>query len=287
MKTTFLFTFTFIAFWLQSCNMVNPNESIPTFIQLDSVNLVSTAPNIHGSVAHKITDVWVYYNRQLLGAYQLPAKVPVLASGRGELQVLAGVWENGLSGIRSKYPFYTLDTFAFTASPGNIIKHIPVFNYRTADSVLPSYFIEDFEQGNSFQTYDGDTTFLKTDSSAFVFEGTFSNRLQLKDTLTHGSCITIQEFSLPSDKICYIEINYKSDIPFVFRTLVSKNGSSNTYDVTGINSNSKWSKIYINFGDYVANYPGATFKFIFDAVLPSGTSHANIMIDNFKIIHFK
>ena len=102
MRLNYILSFLCFLFMLQGCNLVNPKEDIPTYISMDSVFLQSTVPVIHGSVSHKITDVWVYYNRELLGAYQLPARVPVIAKSRGQLQIVAGIWEDGLSGIRAK-----------------------------------------------------------------------------------------------------------------------------------------------------------------------------------------
>jgi len=284
--TTFLFIPFFILF-LQACNMVNPKESIPTYIEIDSVHLQSTLPSIHGTVSHKITDVWVYYERQLIGAYQLPAKVPVITDHRGQLQVIAGIYEDGLSGIRAKYPFYSVDTFSFDPNPTNTIAHIPTFIYRTVDTPATTYFVEDFEQGNSFEKFGGDTTFVKTNEAADVFEGSWSNKLLLFDTITSGKCVTVQEFTLPSDKMCYVELNYKNDIPFVIRTEIGFGGLRSTLDMTGVNRSSTWGKIYFNFGRYVATYPNAKFRFVIEAALPAGSTTGKILIDNFKVIHFQ
>ena len=282
-----LLTLLILSCLFQACNMINPKESLPTYIQIDSVRVLSTLPNIHGSVSQKVTDVWVYYNRQLLGAFPLPAKVPVLADDQGELEVIAGIWDNGLSGTRAKYPFYNLDTFTFKASPTGIIHHTPIFSYRTADSAQTAYFVEDFEQGNSFERLYGDTTFVKTNDPGDVFEGNFSARMELTDSARIGQSITVQSFSLPSTRMCYLELNYTSEVPFVLQTEVNQGGTITKPDIIGVNPSSKWNKIYINFGNYVATYPGAGFKFVFGATLPTGMTHGKILIDNFKIIHFK
>ena len=284
--TSFLFL-TFFVMVFQACNMVNPKESIPTYIQIDSVHLQSTVPAIHGTVSHKITDVWVYYERQLLGAFPLPAKVPVITDHNGQLQVIAGIYEDGLSGYRAKYPFFTVDTFSFSPSPGGVVTHIPNFIYRTVDTPATYYFVEDFEQGNSFEKFGGDTTFVKTSLPGEVFEGAWSDKLELHDSITSGKCVTVQSFTLPSDKMCYIELNYKSDIPFVIRTEVNYAGIKSTMDMTGVNPTSKWGKIYFNFGSYVATYANATFRFVIESSLPSGTTSGTVLIDNFKVIHFK
>ncbi len=271
----------------QACKMVNPTESIPTYIKIDSVRLISTDPLIHGSVSHKITDVWVYYNRQLLGAFQLPAKVPVLSTVRGELQIVAGIWENGLSGMRAKYPFYSLDTFSFNPSPAGIIDHIPTFNYRTGDSLSTVYLNYDFEQGNSFGPLYGDTTFIKTNTPEDVFEGNWSDKLELSDTAKFGQSATVIDYTLPNDKMCYLELNYKNDVPFELKAEVHQSSSVFNVKLIGVNTSDKWGKIYVNFGTIAASYPNATFKFVIEATLPAGRTSGKVLIDNFKIIHFK
>jgi len=279
------FLLVIIAF--QACNMVNPKETIPTFIKIDSVRLISTDPTIHGSVSQKITDVWVYYNRQLLGAFQLPAKVPVLSTTRGELQIVAGIWDNGLSGTRAKYPFYTLDTFSFSPSPTATLHHIPTFNYRTADSLSTVYLNYDFEQGNAFGPLYGDTTFIKTNTPEDVFEGNWSDKLELSDSAKFGQSATVIDYTLPNDKMCYLELNYKNDVPFELKAEVHQSSSVFNVKLIGVNTSDKWGKIYVNFGTIAASYPNATFKFVIEATLPTGKTSGKVLIDNFKIIHFK
>ncbi len=270
-----------------SCNLINPSEKVPTFLLLDSVKLQSVIPTVHGSVSHKIKDVWVYYNRQLLGAYELPARVPILAEGNGEIEMVAGIYEDGLSGLRAKYPFYTVDTLPFLSSPGNSVHYTPVFRYRTTDTPAISYFIEDFEQGNSFIASYGDTSFVKTNNPADVMEGSWSSKLVVSDTASFGESRTLQGFTFPPNKIAYLELNYKSDIRFVLRVHVTTtSGSQTTIDLTGLNPSSVWNKIYFNFGGFAATYQNATFQFILSANLPSGVSEGTVLIDNFKIIHF-
>lgn len=274
--------------WLFSaCNIVNPAESIPTYIQLDSVTLQSTVPEKHGSVSHKISDVWVYYNLQLLGAFELPAKVPVLANGKGQLQILAGIWDNGLSGTRVKYPFYIVDTFSFTAQPGQSIQHNPVFQYRTADQPIIRYFVENFEQGNSFMPLAGDTSLVRTNNINEVFEGTWSGKLYMRDTDATAQCITSQAFAIPPSKEAYLELNYKNDVPFDVRLEVLWNGSTIRSDIISLRERSVWNKAYLRLGGFASTYQNGQFKFYIRSSLPTGKSEGTILIDNFKVIYFE
>ena len=92
--------------------------------------------------------------------------------------------------------------------------------------------------------------------------------------------------SITSLKNADLELNYKSDIPFVIRTLVLKGGAQTTIDLTGINPSSKWGKIYYNFGGFPTKFQNSTFKFIISAELPADKTQGKVLIDNFKIIHF-
>ncbi|MBL7767154.1 MAG: hypothetical protein JNJ58_13725 [Chitinophagaceae bacterium] len=273
-------------FLFTTCNIINPSEGIPTYIQIDSVQLKSTVPGTHGSVSHKITDVWVYYNREILGGFQLPARVPVLANGKGQLQILAGVWDNGLSGTRARYPFINVDTFTFNANPTQTITHIPQFTYRTADTPSIKYFIENFEQGNGFIKRSGDTAIVKTNIPGEVFEDDWSGKIELFDTITTSENISVQEYMLPPNKDCYMELNYKSDIPFVVRLQIYHVGTFIYSDVIGLNAKDKWNKIYINLTGFATSFQYGKFKIIIKSSLPAGKTSGKILLDNFKMIYF-
>lgn len=270
---------------MNSCNIVNPKEGIPTYIQIDSVQLNATDIAKHGSVKHKITDVWVYYERQLLGAFELPAKIPVLATGKGQLQIVAGIWDNGLSGTRAKYPFYNLDTFTFEASPTNTINYTPKFTYRTTENIL-SYYVENFEQGNSFIKRAGDSTLTRTNEKTDVFEEDWSGKIELNDSVKAVEIITAQEYLLPPNKEAYLELNYKSDIDFKIRAEIYHLGSFNVLEVMGVKSKSEWNKIFLNLSGFSSTYQYGKFKFIITANKPSDMAKAKVLIDNFKIIYY-
>ncbi|MEZ5045539.1 MAG: hypothetical protein R2831_00960 [Chitinophagaceae bacterium] len=276
-----------VLFYFTSCNLINPVEDIPTYIQIDSVQVVSTVPQKHGSVSHKISDVWVYYDYQLLGAFELPAKIPVLANERGQLQVLAGIWDNGISATRTKYPFYTVDTFTFTAQKGETIKHIPAFYYRTADTPAIAYAIENFEQGNSFQKNTGsDTSFIRTNEPSEVFEGDWSGKIALHDTIDYIEAITIPTYYLKPNKQAYLELNYKSDINIQVYTQIQYQGTTYNQEIIGLKARENWNKTYLNLSGFASTYQNAAFKFYIKATKPSEKDSATIYIDNFKIIYF-
>jgi hypothetical protein len=276
-----------VATLFYSCNIINPAEEIPTYIQIDSVQVKPTLTSKHGSVNHKITDVWVYYNRDIVGPFELPARIPILAKDQGQIQILAGIYQDGLSVTRIRYPFFTVDTFSFKASPAEIIKHTPIFNYRTADTPGISYLIEDFEQGNIFaKRYNNDTTVVRTNTAGEVFEGDWSGLIRFNDTMDNAESITSQSYNLPPNREAYLEINYKSDLAFDIGTEILYQGTYVNTTIISLKSTKQWNKVYVKLGGFADTFQGGSFKFAFKVNKPSGVGSASVYLDNFKIIYY-
>jgi hypothetical protein len=70
----------------------NP-EQIPVYLDIQPFKINETGPGKW----QNITEAWLYVNGEFLGAYSLPAKVPVLAEGNTEIWVYPGVKENGIN----------------------------------------------------------------------------------------------------------------------------------------------------------------------------------------------
>src|ERR1051325_6642847 len=91
-------------FWfaVAACNIINPAETVPSYLKVDSIALHAD-PNTEGSSTSKFTDVWVTVDGLVQGAYEMPAKFPLLFSGKHRIQLRAGVLLNGISGTRAPY----------------------------------------------------------------------------------------------------------------------------------------------------------------------------------------
>jgi hypothetical protein len=269
-----------------SCNVINPKEELPTYIQIDSVQLKPTNTNKHGSTHQNITDVWVYYNREIIGPFELPARVPILAEGQGQIQVLAGIYENGLSATRVRYPFYTVNTFTFNASPTEIIKHVPQFNYRITDTPAVTYIIENFEQGNIFvKRFNNDTTLIRSNQVG-KFEGDWSGLIHLEDTIAEAECITSTGYFIPPFKESFMELSFKSDIDIVVSTEIFYLSTTINQPIITLRASPTWKKVYLKLGGFADTYQGGKFKFALQAALTNNQTSANVWIDNFKIVYF-
>ena len=98
-------SFLFVSFLYQSCEEIDINEGVPSYINIPSIEVVTDLTN-EGSNSHKITDAWVYFDNNLQGVYPLPASFPVLLSGKQNISIKAGIKNNGIAATRVKYPFY-------------------------------------------------------------------------------------------------------------------------------------------------------------------------------------
>ncbi|HRC92920.1 MAG TPA: hypothetical protein PLQ16_12225, partial [Bacteroidia bacterium] len=63
MRLKQLFTVIAFASLMQACNLINPAEPTPAYIQIDTINL-TTNLTTQGSASHKIVDAWVYVDNQ-------------------------------------------------------------------------------------------------------------------------------------------------------------------------------------------------------------------------------
>ena len=129
---------------ISGCDIINPKEDLPVYLTVDNVSVNPGAGE--GTSSHKIEDVWIYINDDLLGAFELPVRIPVLESGSKKLSIVAGVLDNGSSAIHAQYPYYTSYdiTMNFTGTERSAS---PVFKYHSSADFS---FIDDFELGTHF-----------------------------------------------------------------------------------------------------------------------------------------
>jgi len=107
MRIKLLITVISIASIIQACNIINPAEPTPSYIQIDTIKL-TTDITTQGSASHKIVDAWVYVDNQAVGAYEMPCKIPVLASGQHTIYIQGGILLNGINATHLQYPYYKL-----------------------------------------------------------------------------------------------------------------------------------------------------------------------------------
>lgn len=249
-----------------------PNDGIPVYMAMDSVQVITTTGQGVGS--HNITDVWVEANAVNAGAYELPCNFPVLQENDIRFVVSAGIKESGQSGVRVIYPFYTTDTFSIVGVRGEKYKHKPVFKYVNATQFS---FIEDFDFSNGFT---GDTLVYTPGGgrcAAFSVNASDSSK-----EISHNT-----KYDLPEGQEIWLELDYKAEVPFFVGFYGTFNGSTIIRNpVTFVTQKEDWSKIYVKLSLAVGSLRADTYNIYFEALRPYGTTCGSVYIDNVKLVHF-
>lgn len=277
----------FVCVLFSSCNIFNPAEEIPAYIEIESSDFSVNDPIKEGSASHKITDAWVYINNDLRGVYELPAKFPVLDKNDCDVTIRPGIKMNGIAATRVNYLLYKPFTTRLNLKPLSIYKITPRYTYHDN---LKFPFKEDFETSNSFENYiSSDTSMIRVSNPGLVFEGNFSGALYLDSEKNYykAKAVSANKFKLPdSGKTVFLEMNYKCNNTFAI-------GFGSQYNVDAIetlliilNPSPNWNKIYINFTEEASKNSTANEHFFYiEALLNTGVEKAEIYIDNIKIVH--
>lgn len=280
--TRILYFFIICCFF--SCDIINPEEEIPAFIEIESIS-TRGIPN-SGSNIHDIKEGWVFVDNVLIGAF-IPGKpFPVIDQGTVEVIVEGGIHEDGISVATKIYPY--MDRYITTVElvPGEVTKINPVFEYR--DNI--DFFLIDEFEGATFFTDDRDfdeETFLDFETVGAI-EG-ISGKIELTAENPVVNVATSQAFVLPvsSSSDTYLEINFKTEVPIAIGLVASDGfGSLTQLYGNGLNATPDWKKIYINLQEVISNNPAVAYQVGFGAELPPGQAEGTITIDNIKLLHF-
>jgi hypothetical protein len=265
-----------------SCELKDKEEEVPSYVHIESISLSTTSAQ--GSNSHKITDAWIFADNEFIGAFQLPATFPVLKSGTHEIQVLAGIKQNGISATRIEYPLYQPDYETVQLIPGGTTTISPSVTYYPG---ITFPWLEDFESAGfnvSPSPFGTDTTLQITTDPSEVFEGAKSGVAYLDASHYKFECIS--SFSVPLPKggnAIFLELNYKTNNKFIVG--IYGNGSSQEA-VLQVNPSATWNKIYVNMTDAVRAATSSTsFTVFIGMVKDAGVEKPTLYLDNIKLAH--
>lgn len=259
--------------------------AIPAYIILDEFT-VAVEPG-EGSASDKITDAWVFVDGQSIGAYQLPAEIPVIADGPTLLDIRPVVKENGIIGNSIMYPFYEKVSGTFDLKPGEKRKIELVTEYLDG---LEFAVLEDFEGGHFFTNdIDGDrqTEIVITDED--VFEGENSGRIVLTEENPLLQAGWQDAFTPVRSERAWVELNYKTNIPFIIGLNGARDGVPLSDYTTFVNTKNEWNKIYFNFTSLIDPTVFDVVQLVIVGLWSEGNEveEAEILIDNVKLIRQK
>jgi hypothetical protein len=268
-------------------------EPIPAYLRLEPFAVDAGGD----AVWHKLTEGWLYVNGEFLGAYTLPATVPVLAAGDSEVLLFPGVKENGITMTPNIYPFLTRHTGNHFLEPGVVTTINPTTQYDPAVVFPWGFGRGDFDGGSTIvlENQDNDPGSSFTISSVDAFNGQ-SIHLPV-DTAHPFISITTEAVALPAsyEREVWMELHYRNDIPFTMWIVGQSAGSEVFLPVYQFKPTEgfTWNKIYLNLTETLLISQGFDqYRINFQVALPSDGSlnylqeEGRVLLDNLRLVHF-
>lgn len=279
---------------IYSCEKFEGDQTIPAYLHIDTIYLADNPQLVEGYLTHDFTDIWVYVDDQIIGAFELPATIPILANGPHKLSLYAGVKYNGISTTRGAYLFTQpriAQSFEFTID--SIIYRNPTVMYYDNSKFL---WIEDFESTSigMKETSNSDTTIsLYNHSQADPALGLSSGIVYLdseRPIFEATSFVSEQAgFDFPSGgQPVFLEIEYNTNNLIVVGIFVTNIGSGITQHPILVLSSSEgvWKKVYVNLSPSVTAYNTSDFFNVYiRSDKESEVDYPVIKLDNLKLIN--
>ncbi len=270
-----------LAFLLLACEK-NKLAEIPAFVTVDSIEFAPVSGQ--GTSQQLISEIWIYADSQLIGAYPVPSVIPVLGTEMIHLDIFAGIRENGQAASPVIYPLIAPWRTDIVAGPGRSLVITPRFSYAR-NVVFP--LVEDFESGNLFrQDLDGDSlTFFRIEPNS-VIEG---RSAQASLTAAHPVLEVASNFSYALPDVgspVFLEMEYAAETSLAIG-LRTDNGTA-IYKLLLFANDQVPKKIYVNFTQEVQAAKARDYQVIFRASFDGegGKDSQDVIIDNIKLLHF-
>jgi len=271
---------------LTSCESFNEPEPIPSYLKVDSLQVVTGTGE--GSGKHGLLDAWVFVGDNLLGIYEVPFEVPILKESNTEIKILGGIKLNGQNEIRRDYPFYDFYTEVVDFQPNTTSTISPILRYNEG----LNFWIEDFEDpGVKFiKSAGSDTALERTIDTNLVYDQTGTGVIHLDQERNHAIVVTDNDFVLPAGVPVFLEMDYNTDVPLALGVFseglssVTKINILTLVSTQGIYEGG-WNKVYLDLSTVVSAQPGTPLEIFIEAIVPSSKESTSIYLDNIKLVY--
>ncbi len=266
-------------------------EAIPAYLEIKPFVV-----NAEGGAAwQKITEGYVYVNREYLGAYTLPAIVPVLAEGESLIWVYPGVKKSGISATPDIYPFLLRSEHTLPLTGGQTTVVQPLTSYDPDSKFAWTFDRTTFDGGSSvvFKNRDSDDGLNFQISADDAIIG--KSLLMQVDTAHPLMQIVSEAVTLPTDRSqVWVEMQYKNDLVLdVFLLGSNSDGSGETgQELIYLNPRASWNKVYINLTETLLDSKKESYRLYFQLRLPKDSAgkytqtSGKVYIDNLRLINF-
>ena len=275
----------FFALLLCSCEFINPDEEIPSYIHINSIPL-TTQPT-EGVNTDNISDAWIYVDDQTIGCFELPATVPILGNGEHKIDIRPGIKINGISATRALYPYYKPYISTVNLTQDAITTVNPVTSYYDNVNFL---FIEPFSPSGIYfeKTTNSDTNIMITPSTNAINQGYYAYAVVNNDKKILECKTSLDYQLLKQGETAFLEIDCKSNIPFTLGVFINNASQTVQHPLIVITPSSEWKKVYINLTEIAQRERTAeSFKIFFGTIWEEkyGIENGEISIDNIKLIN--
>lgn len=265
----------------------NKGDKIPSYLEIPAVTLTTTGPE--GAPTSKITSVWVSVNDELLGVWELPARIPALYEGNVEVRVVPAIERNGMYDDRLRYPFYAPFISSVTLNKNATTTILPVVEHIEA----ASFWIESFDDPGTLLNLSpsSDTTLQRitpTGDPDIVLDNTPCGAFILDVEHQYIRVYTEENFDVFGGPV-FLELDYRSDIQFTVGVQYVYNGVTNANPYVYVApttlsaGGTRWNKIYIDLSP-VFNTAISQRNIFLEARLPDGATNAAVYFDNIKLL---
>lgn len=273
------------------CAEKNDDDLIPSYLRIDKIDLSTTSDQ--GTSSHNITDAWVYVDETLIGAFELPATIPVLKEGKQNITIRPGIKLNGISNTRSIYPFYADIKRSITLVRDSIVNISDAVTTYKSNTGFP--WIEDFNySGVTLDTTSKSTVaIVKTNNPDVIFHedgevNTYSAFVSLPADSSIFEAVSTEKYDFPGNgSAIFLEMNYRINHNLVIGVFYTTSGIRIQRPLLILNETDEWKKVYVNLTVPKYDTPNATdFQIFIGTDKEDGTGEAEIYLDNLKLVHF-
>jgi hypothetical protein len=280
LKTTLLFVF-FISLCFVSCKRT---EASPAAL-IEINQFASAYPQNNDTLGvQQFNDVWIFTNLENLGAYELPAKIPIKTVGDSiELFISPGFISQDNQDFRQKYSMVQAYIKKFKFEAGKVYNITPSVRYQ------PSYKVE-------YENFEGigvkldklsstDTIITISNLNSESLNNTKFGLLNLSPTKSQSGVRTTNKFKLPrkgtSDK-AYLEFHYKSEVNV---TIGLRDAAGNNYPMVEQFKSNTWKKVYLDLTQYSTLYDISDGYYVYFAIKNAdGNNNAKLYLDEVRVI---
>lgn len=286
--------FTIVGVFLVGCDKFEGDQTIPSYLKIDSVGF-KTDNDLQGTNNQKFADAWIYVDDNIIGGFELPFTIPVLAEGVHKLEISPGIILNGISDTRAPYPVIEpIILYDFNFITNSVISAYGSTSYM---SNVEFRWMEDFEDASLaiLPSTASDTGIYRTYPSdapgAFMDEYShYSGICHLDNNHKYLQLVSDdgngQGFGFDRGDYVFLELHYRISIPMVVGVYIKL--LDNTIEERPfliINSSDDWNKIYVNFTPIVYETTDAVnYKIYLEAQLDDSSDSGFLMLDNIKLV---